>query len=88
MCQVRLNVGSSFRALMLQAATLDVASSNPATTGTYVGCVWSEYMVLQETCGVQPNVAALTGNGLTFLAGRVSYTFGLQGKLLCVGTEA
>lgn len=67
---------------MLQAATLGPATATAASTGTYVGCVWSEYMILQESHGVQPSVAALTGSGLTFLAGRVSYTFGLQGECL------
>ncbi len=31
------------------------------------------------------NSAAITGHGLSFLVGRVSYTFGLQGP--CVSTD-
>lgn len=44
-------------------------------------------MVLQESYGVQPSIAALTGSGLTFLAGRVSYTFGLQGECSLRGEQ-
>eukprot|EP00887_Chlorella_sp_A99_P003342 scaffold26.g3342.t1 len=51
-----------------------------SSTGVYVGCVWSEYQTLQEQLLLPPSVASLTGSGLTFLAGRASYTFGFQGK--------
>lgn len=113
----------------LQDAGPALADTSPASTGTYVGCVWSEYQVLQvqlfqpgvgpctrflcwlahavhvhsEGCNqccvpslftnlplpsvqnnqrLQPSVASLTGSGLNFLVGRVSYTFGFQGELV------
>ena len=54
-------------------------------TGVYVGIVWTEYQVMQENLGLPPTTAALTGSGLNFSVGRVSYTFGLQGP--CVGMD-
>lgn len=56
-----------------------------AYTGVYVGCVWTEYQVLQESLQLHPTTASLTGSGLNFSVGRVSYTFGLQGP--CVGMD-
>ena len=47
----------------------------------YVGCVWQEYAAALERLAVAPSVAVLTGSGLNFMVGRVSYTFGLQGAL-------
>ena len=54
----------------------------------YVGCIWLEYGQLLEGLsssgpGWGPagaaGVQAVTGNGLAFMAGRVSYTFGFTG---------
>jgi hypothetical protein len=45
----------------------------------YVGCVWQEYQLLLEHLRVPPTVHVLTGSGMNFMIGRVSYTFGLQG---------
>ena len=45
-----------------------------------MGCVWQEYQVLLERLHFQPTVAVLTGSGMNFMVGRVSYTLGLQGK--------
>ena len=58
------------------------AAAGGASTGVYVGCVWQEYARLLETARVPPTVAVLTGSGMNFMVGRVSYTFGLQGVLL------
>ena len=53
--------------------------SREASTGVYVGCVWQEYQALLEHLHVTPTVAVLTGSGINFMIGRVSYTLGLQG---------
>ena len=47
-----------------------------------MGCVWQEYQVLLEHLQVTPTVAVLTGSGMNFMIGRVSYTLGLQGAVL------
>lgn len=49
------------------------------TTGVYIGCVWQEYQLLLEQLRVPSSIPILTGSGLNFLIGRVSYTFGFQG---------
>jgi len=62
-----------------QAAGPAMDGSSPATTGVYVGCVWQEYQLLLEHLRVPPTVHVLTGSGMNFMIGRMSYTFGLQG---------
>lgn len=51
--------------------------------GVFVGCIWLEYAELLRGAGGRPggSAQAVTGNGLAFMAGRVSYTFGLTGGL-------
>lgn len=50
-----------------------------ATAGVYVGCMYSEYTQLQYSLGYKLSPGLVTGNGISYLVGRVSYTFGLQG---------
>ena len=51
-----------------------------ASTGVYVGCVWQEYQVLLDHLQCHsPLWPLLTGSGMNFMVGRVSYTFGLAG---------
>ena len=66
---------------MLQDGKEGLLGSKEASTGVYVGCVWQEYQVLLEHLQVTPTVAVLTGSGMNFMIGRVSYTLGLQGML-------
>lgn len=66
--------------LLLQDAAPALRGTSPTSTGTYVGCVWSEYPALLDSQRLQTSPAYLTGSGLSFLAGRVSYTFGFQGE--------
>ncbi len=49
--------------------------------GVYVGCMYSEYTQLQHILGLQVSPSMVTSNGLTYLVGRVSYSFGLQGAI-------
>ena len=65
----------------LQDALTAGAEVVAAATGVYVGCVWQEYQLLLEQLAVPPSVSVLTGSGMNFLIGRVSYTFGFQGAL-------
>ena len=58
-----------------------LAGAPAEAMGVYVGCVWQEYAAALERLAVSPSVAVLTGSGLNFMVGRVSYTFGLQGAL-------
>ncbi len=55
------------------------AAVPPKATGVYIGCVWQEYQLRLEQLRVPSSVPILTGSGLNFSIGRVSYTFGFQG---------
>jgi acyl transferase domain-containing protein len=56
-----------------------------SSVGVYVGCIWLEYGELLATAGVPAGAYMVTGNGLAFMSGRVSYTFGFVGP--CVPTN-
>ena len=53
--------------------------------GVYVGCMWTDYPSLLHSLGSGGNVQSGTGSGLSFLVGRVSYTFGFRGP--CISTD-
>jgi len=54
-------------------------------TGVFVGCMWLEYGELLTAHGAGGGAFVVTGNGLAFLAGRLSYIFGFTGP--CVPTN-
>ena len=54
-------------------------------TGVYVGCIWLEYDQMLATAGIPAGAFTVTGNGLAFMSGRVSYSFGCVGP--CVPTN-
>jgi acyl transferase domain-containing protein len=58
-----------------EAATGPLADTR---TGVYLGCMYQEYIQLMTEHGHRVTPALCTGNGISFMVGRVSYTFGLQ----------
>lgn len=58
----------------------------PLSIGVYIGCVWHEYQALHGMQQSTLDVASLTGNGLSFLAGRISYTFDFGGPSIGIDT--
>lgn len=54
-------------------------------TGVYVGCMYQEFTQLQHNLGHSITPAVATGNGISYLVGRTSYAFGLQGP--CISTD-
>ena len=70
---------SKWDVVVTQDGRENLLGSREASTGVYVGCVWQEYQVLLEHLHVTPTAAVLTGSGINFMIGRVSYTLGLQG---------
>ena len=44
-----------------------------------MGCMYQEYTQVQHALGQRLSPAVITSNGISYLVGRVSYTFGLQG---------
>ncbi|KAK9803914.1 hypothetical protein WJX72_004698 [[Myrmecia] bisecta] len=71
--------------LALADAAADVGSLADTKTGVYVGCMYQEYTQLQYNLGYKISPGIATGNGISYLVGRLSYTFGLQGP--CVSTD-
>ena len=57
----------------------------------YVGVMHQEFLQYLNSMGVAVSPNVTTGNGMDFLVGRVSYTFGLTGPCLrwahCVGSK-
>ena len=47
--------------------------------------MYQEYIQLQHQLGHKLGAAAVTGNGISYLVGRLSYSFGLTGP--CVSTD-
>eukprot|EP00887_Chlorella_sp_A99_P003362 scaffold26.g3362.t1 len=54
-------------------------------TGVYMGCMYQDYAQMLADAGITLNSASATGSALSFLVGRISYSFGLQGP--CVSTD-
>ena len=53
--------------------------------GVYVGCMYHEWLSVLSAHGCQLSQRSFIGNGASFMVGRLSYTFGLQGP--CVSTD-
>ncbi|CAL5223543.1 g6075 [Coccomyxa viridis] len=74
--------------LLLQVSAEAVQQSGGAvrSTGTYIGCMFLDYMSLQrEGYGMSSTGAVMTGSGLPYQSGRVAYAFNLQGP--CNGID-
>lgn len=81
--QNRILLEQSFTALAEAQTSLgDLADTR---TGVYIGCMYQEFMQLQYNLGFSISPAIATGNGISYLVGRISYAFGLQGP--CVSTD-
>ena len=60
------------------------ASLSSSATGVFVGCIWTEFgELLGQHYAARGGAAAVTGNGLAFMSGRLSYTLGLTGRCFC-----
>jgi acyl transferase domain-containing protein len=85
-------IQSSYSSFFPSRSSTDLLGSS---VGVFVGCIWSEYGELlaahQEHSssargGSMGSSQVVTGNGLAFMAGRVSYTFGLTGVFRVLST--
>ena len=54
-------------------------------TGVYVGCMYDDYKDVVLAVSAQMPAQAVVGSGLSFMVGRVSFTFGMTGP--CVSTN-
>ena len=71
--------------LALTDARASLGSLADTRTGVYVGCMYQEFTQLQYNLGLKISPGIATGNGISYLVGRLSYTFGLTGP--CVSTD-
>ena len=53
--------------------------------GVYVGCMYQEYIDVQVGVSARLAPQAVAGSGLSFMVGRLSYTFNFSGP--CVSTD-
>lgn len=53
--------------------------------GVYVGCMYQEYLDVQVSANPKVAPQAVVGSGLSFMVGRLSYTFNFSGP--CVSTD-
>lgn len=67
-------------------AHANIGSLVDTRTGVYVGCMYQEYTQLQYNLGYKISPSIATGNGISYLVGRVSYTFGLMGPSISTDT--
>ena len=72
--------------LALQDAQRCSGAPSPLDTGVYVGVMHMEFIQYLAGNGARVTPAVTTGNGMDFLIGRVSYTFGLTGPCLSTHT--
>lgn len=67
------------------SAGVSLESLAGSSTGVYVGCIWLEYGDLLAGLNIPAGAHMVTGNGLAFMSGRISYAFGLVGP--CIPTN-
>lgn len=54
--------------------------------GVHVGVMYQEFTQLQFDAGLQINSRVITGNGISYLVGRVAYTFNFSGPNFAIDT--
>ena len=72
-------------ATAFHVADHNISELSGKSVGVFVGCIWLEYDKMLASAGVPAGAYIVTGNGLAFMSGRVSYTFGFTGP--CVPTN-
>jgi acyl transferase domain-containing protein/NADPH:quinone reductase-like Zn-dependent oxidoreductase/short-subunit dehydrogenase/acyl carrier protein len=72
----------------LEAAGISPKSLGGTRTGVFVGATTNDYLQLQSKVGTEEDIDAYvaTNNTLNVIAGRVSYTLGLQGPSMAIDT--
>lgn len=72
--------------LALASVRADADSASLMGAGVYIGCMFQEYPSVLAAADSKLSAASATGNSLSFLAGRVSFSFGLTGPCLSTDT--
>ena len=68
-------------------ASSSIATGVSNQTGVYIGCMYTEYLngILGPAGLANSSASSITGHGLSFMVGRLSFTFGWQGP--CISTD-
>lgn len=72
--------------LFLKRKTSASQSKTAFNTGVFIGCMYQEYLQLQYSHGSNITASLITGNGLSYLPARISYTFNFKGPSLSADT--
>ena len=71
----------------LEDAGISPQSLHGSRTGVFAGAISTDYFrIIEHQPGHEHDMYGITGNSLSVLAGRLSYTLGLQGPCLSVDT--
>jgi len=60
----------------VQEGQAGFTETSKSSTQVYVGTVWEEYQIVLDRMNMPASVNVLTGSGMSFKIGRVSYTYG------------
>lgn len=79
--QIKVLLEAACQAVLLQFAVIHKSS----IWGSYIGCVWTEFPTLLKNTVSKTDLSHLTGSGLNFSSGRISFSFDLKGP--CIGVD-
>jgi 3-oxoacyl-(acyl-carrier-protein) synthase/surfactin synthase thioesterase subunit/acyl carrier protein len=71
---------------MLLQDHMSLVEQNHDSTGVFVGCMYHEFLTDLPKNDMAIPSHAIIGNGASYMAGRISYTFGWNGPSLCTDT--
>jgi Beta-ketoacyl synthase, N-terminal domain/Beta-ketoacyl synthase, C-terminal domain len=89
LCSESVGMDPQTRLLLEKAfeASSSITTGVSDQTGVYIGCMYTEYLdgILGPAGLANSSASSITGHGLSFMVGRLSFTFGWQGP--CISTD-
>ena len=86
-CSESGGIDPQTRLLMEKTAEITEHGQFNSNIGVYIGCMYTEYLdgILGPAKLADSAATSITGHGLSFMVGRMSFTFGWQGP--CISTD-
>lgn len=83
-----VNIDPQTRILLELTGEIRQSTSLDSSTSSFLGVMYNEYLdaILYPTGKADYQASSITGNGMSFLAGRISYHHGIQGKAVACDT--